>query len=529
MSNCVRRRIRSLFMMATLGLALGVSVLQAESARTIEDFVNQRTKWASLEGATLRLEGRYSIFSKSQLRFVKCELEFVLAREFLSPAGDSRTIEVTGRIEKRENKLLFVVSEMQVQPSDVDRLKSLRSKVGANKADEYYKVAAWGESRAAFYEDPQLLAEAHEAFRLGVQTEYRIATKVTPELLRGLKSKLATRDLAVPMQQEYEHEALWLEFDTFRKTDKGGDSELATRLLALPGAKVPLLAEELPWSEHYLAKPLLTYKEADDPLRQKCHRAFYMEVMRNRIQRQLLPDGSNGYDIADRLEKQVPEFASQGEIYRSQEQAYHLGRVTLMTRKELTELQAIFEVRGLPAYLTEIKQKWIAGREQQMDTKSVAAWIELGDDFANLLMSRNEAIRCYVKAYELSPQTEAIATWLTDQGLALHNGRWIPKNDVPRMPVSPLEIAVQQGQVREKMTAAQVRAALGVEPTSKTKVATGQHIQEWWLFEEHGLSIQFIRRRRPEEAIVSRVINLNAGPQKPKPFERPRPSGTEAF
>ncbi len=513
-------------------LVSGAASAWAESVKSIEEFVKQKSKWSTLEGTTLRLEGRYSIFSKPQIIFANCPLEFVMGRDFSRPVGDSRTIEVTGHIDKRENKLLFVVSDVQAQPSDIERMRSLRTKAGGSKAEDFYKAAAWGESRATYYKDDALRTESHEVFRQGVQAEYRVASSLTPALLRGFIAKLASRGIDPPLQQELEHEALWLEYKAILKADKIGrdsDSELVTKLAALPGADQALAPEDQEWMKTYLASPLLEFKDADEALRLKVHRAFFVEVMRNRILRQLSPDGKNGYDIAARLETEVPEFAKSTDALRSQERDYYLGRVAAMTRKEVTELVTKSETRGSPEYPVEIKQRWLAAREKQIDMKSMSAWIELGDDYQNLGTRKDDAVRCYIKAYEISPQTSAISEWLQASGLALHNSRWVPQGDVPKAPDDPLAMAVQQGQVREKMTAQQVRAALGVEPTSKTKVATGQHLQEFWLFEDHGLSIQFTRQRRKEEALVTRVINLSAGPAKPKPFERPRPSGTEGF
>ena len=66
-------------------------LVQAETIQTVEEFIAQKSKWASLEGATLQVEGRYSIFSTSQLRMEKCELEFVLARAFPNPASSRST------------------------------------------------------------------------------------------------------------------------------------------------------------------------------------------------------------------------------------------------------------------------------------------------------------------------------------------------------------------------------------------------------------------------------------------------------
>ncbi len=120
-----------------------------------------------------------------------CDLELCVAGAFQKPAGSSKTILIAGRLEKREEdgraaKLVFVVSDLQFQPSDSDRYKALRAKVSSNKPDEWYKLADWGAARAKFYRDEDLKREATLAFKSGVQAEHRALNPMTAASLRKL-------------------------------------------------------------------------------------------------------------------------------------------------------------------------------------------------------------------------------------------------------------------------------------------------------------------------------------------------------
>lgn len=493
-------------------LVISGSMAQAETTLSVEEFIGLRSKWPSLAGTTHQIEGRYSFFSTSQLRMENCDLEFVLARAFQKPAGSSKTILIAGRLEKRDEdgraaKLVFVVSDLQVQPSDSDHFRNLRAKVSSNKPDEWYKLADWGAARAKFYRDEDLKREAMLAFKSGVQAERRALNPETAVALRKLADKLATWNADPDLQLQYRHQALWLEFNASRRENKGNDGEVLTLIAKqLEGATTPLTEADQELRDRYLAQPEIVFNEADAETRPKCARAFYALVMHTRISRDASPDGKNGYAIATRIEKELPEYASEIPVYQQKERDYHVSRVGTMTRKELNELITRFEPLAIPEFATDLKKRWLLAREENLEPGNVTGLVELGDEYLQLVNDQESAIRIYKKAYAKSPTTQLISDKLTELELVLHKGDWIPKGDIPPPPADPLAAAIRDGEVKEGMNAEQVRSALGIEPTRRTRVVTSGNVQEWWLYEDHGLSIQFTRRRRAESAMVTKVM-----------------------
>ena len=173
-----------------------------------------------------------------------------------------------------------------------------------------------------------------------------------------------------------------------------------------------------------------------------------------------------------------------------------------------------------------LRQRWLLEKEKQIDPSSARDLVDLGDDYLIIQQDRDSAIRFYKKAYAISPGTQAIADWLQEQGLTLHNSEWLAKGEVPEALDDPLAAAVRAGTVREKMTEEQVRSALGGEPTRKTRIATSGHLQEWWLFEEHGISVEFSRRRGSDAALVTHVTSLKSKLRATKPEpEKPVKAG----
>lgn len=513
-----------------LWLALSfVNIAHAEAPQSIEEFNTLEPKWPLMENATFTLEGRYSIFSPTRLRMDKCKLDFVFAGNFANPAGESKVIQIRGHLERRDGNQIFVVKELLPQPSDVSSFRTRRGKLPSNQPEEWYKLANWGVHRAEYYRDDELKKEAVAAFTQGVTAEHRNLNPARADDLRRLASKLTSWNADPRLQLEYHHEACRMDYNTALKNQDNGDlavlAEIRNRLL---GADQPLTPADEPLRAKYEAAPLAEFKEANDETRKKFARILYIDILKHRILKEATPDGKNGFSIANRIETQLPEFSSLGPEYRQKELDYHLARVGSLTRKEMVALMAQLEPLNQPKYLAELKQKWMTETEKQIDPTSVFRWVELGDNYVEFLNDIPAAIRCYKQAYKLSPDTQVISDWLTEQGLHLHKGEWYAKGEIPAEPDDPLTAAMRAGVVQPGMSEDQVKSALGVEPTRRTRIATSGHVQEWWLFEDHGISVQFTRRRRPEAALVTRVMRLGAKSSSTK-VEPVKPIGTEGF
>ena len=296
----------------------------------------------------------------------------------------------------------------------------------------------------------------------------------------------------------------------------------------LPGTNTPLTPADSNLRERYLANPIAVFSEVDADSRKKCARTFYVTVMRARILRDAADNGMNGYAIAARIETELPEYQAEAPQYREKERKYHLARVGSMTRKELNEVLKKFEApdsADAADFIKELKKNWLLAREKQADPRNISQLIELSDNYIQLAEDKESAIRILKQAYETSPGTQLLSDLLTEYGLALHKGVWMPKKDVPAMPADPIGAAIREGEVKVGMNIEQVRSSLGIEPSRKTRVVTSSSVQEWWLFEDHGLSIQFTRRRRNEPAVVSRVTTIRTAAPVPVPQKKPVDQG----
>jgi len=505
------------------------SIAHAETPKSIEEFNTLEPKWPLMENASFTLEGRYSIFSPTRLRMEKCKLDFVFAGNFANPAGESKVIQIRGHLERRDGNQIFVVKELLPQPSDVSTFRTRRSKLPSNQPEEWYNLAKWGAHRAEYYRDDELKKEAVAAFIQGVVAEHRNLNPVRADDLRQLASKLASWNADPRLQLEYHHEACRMDYNTALKNQDHGDLAVLAEIRSrLPGANEPLTPADEPLRAAYEAAPLVAFKEGNDDTRKKYARILYVHILKNRILKEAAPDGKNGFSIAKRIETQLPEFSSLGPEYREKELAYHLARVGSLTRKEMVTLITQLEPLNQPKYIEELKRRWMTETENQIDPTSTIRWVELGDNYVEFLDDIPAAIRCYKRAYKLSPDTQVISDWLADRGLHLHHGEWYAKGEIPAEPDDPLTAAIRAGVVQAGMNEDQVKSALGVEPTRRTRIATSGHVQEWWVFEDQGLSVQFTRRRRPEPALVTRVMRIGTKSSSTK-IEPVKPIGAEGF
>jgi hypothetical protein len=74
----------------------------------------------------------------------------------------STVLEVTGTLEKENNRFVFRVRTVTSRSSDIDTLRSKRFNIHSDNADDWYRVSEWAKKRGAFYGDEELLKQARD-------------------------------------------------------------------------------------------------------------------------------------------------------------------------------------------------------------------------------------------------------------------------------------------------------------------------------------------------------------------------------
>ena len=114
----------------------------------------------------------------------------------------------------------------------------------------------------------------------------------------------------------------------------------------LPGAEADLVVvdEELrkEWSENSIG----LYDESDATTRRMMHRFLYLELMLNAVDEMADSTGKNGLEVADFIEKLIPEYASRAGDYRNRYRQWRLSRVTEFSREQMLALREEFQQLG---------------------------------------------------------------------------------------------------------------------------------------------------------------------------------------
>ena len=441
--------------------------------------------------------------------------------------ADDRTarVEVTGRLASGAGGLFLEATAVRVVPRD-DAVFTDR-KVRLDKSDPaaWEELAAWAEARAAFYDDPPLAARAAAARRAAFDLRWDAAGEadsLPPDAPAGVppavRARLELLDSAgeafdADLRRTRTHELLREWWDAVRDDRDAPLAPLAGAVRErLPGADrpavgAPAVSETL---AAYDRNPVDAYRAAPAEARRALHRAFFVAVERERIERAAAPDGRDGFAVAARLTDRLPELADLAAGYRARELAWRRARVETATRAEAIELANLFAAAGDEHAAGEVRRRWLAAREKSLRSDGVSGLIRAAEESRAVLpdpaAGAAEAARLLREAYAAAPPgTDAeanVAARLTALGLVRVGERWLAP-DAADAAVDPTERAVRAGRVVVGMSGAQVRRALG-EPPLKTTAATAAGIAEVWVYARPaaafapgggGLAVHLLRSR----------------------------------
>ncbi len=490
------------------------SVAAAEKVMSIEGLVAIKSDWNDSVGAEFRLDGRYSsLTGRHALRFEKCDLQFRSVNELPRLTGDNRNVEVVGKIAKDKDQLYFAISRLKKLPTELESFRRRRSKISGTKPEPWYALGQWARERSLFYGDKELAAIADTAFLDGINVERKNITTWNSATLKSLVTKAASLQLPESMRQVFTHEAYQQAARAIRKRDDGEELEKFVEQMAtdLPGSADVSKAAVTKLRDKYLAEPLAVYTAANSEQRRALHRIFRNDIVLATVVSQVKSDGSNGFDIADSIEKQVPERTDLTAAYRDRAIKFRTDNLAASTRQDILELRAILQQRKQTQQATDVVRRWLALRDEslQRDDRDVPGeLIRLSEEYITLLRDQPAAAALLMRAYKQSPQPQ-IAAKLKGLGYKQQSDRWLNNAEIKSAPESDIERAMRQGRVTLGMTAKQVRGSQGF-PNRVVRIATNGKINTIWIYEQgtgSRMVIHFIRaiqRDDPKVVAISR-------------------------
>ncbi len=501
----------------TLLLLLVPSAAQAAGAQSMESFLELKPKWSDLVGSSFRIEGHYAFLVRDSLKMKNCDLPFKSSQPIKLP-GASRVVEVSGRLAKDMNtgKLYFEVDQVKQLPTDLQTLADRERAISRGTAKQWYELAEWARSRGKFYSDEELIERAQIANHKGLKLERAELKELTPAALRALTARIPELGLGDSLRLDWLHESYCLEWEALQKSARPIDLtadeldltkdplfQLLERLdKDLPGAKtasgevLPLLVNE------YRRNAALTYHNASEAKRRTLDRLFHAEIAMAAIARVTKPDGSNGGEVANRIDELIPEQHAQAEKHRDAELAFLVKTAATLTRNQLGDLVQRCKDRKQESLGSEAITRWLTRREQSLRKDGVTGLIQLSDERLALLQDRPGAGALLLEALQVAPKNEDVIERLKKLGYQEVNGQWVapqanPAALNPTAPNVPLPVAnetelerfIRLGVPKIGMTPAQLLKCLG-SPQSLTRVASSGRVTETWTYRD-GATVRY--------------------------------------
>ncbi|MGE5192113.1 MAG: hypothetical protein ACM3U2_06380 [Deltaproteobacteria bacterium] len=500
-----------------VALLLGGLAQARGEALSVMQFNDKLKQWKSEQKEppplTYTVEGRVTLYSEWGVRLKNCKVPFQSKAEIPKPARKSSNIELTGKVhyDKRSEEFTFEVLLVREVSSDVERYHEMRRKLRQQPAEKCYELGQWAKTRGEFYDDHELLALSDKALRQGFELEREELAKDNPEGLLKLVDKAQRLQLPSPVRGEVAHEAFHLLCARSDKLSIPALQELARRMTSyLPGCEEPLTFLPTDLMKQYKDRPLETYAAADAGTRRKIHRLLYSDLILRTITPTLAADGSNGFEIAAQIDRQVPEQHRLAETFRNRALAAQAADVEKLTRSQVLELADRYRGRQQNKEADHLLETWLTFKLRALDADDTEGLLELTDDYRRLLRQHDFANRLLIDAWKRNPKAADIVERLEKEGYHLDGTNWLTAAEFNSRPEGKLERAIREGRVEPGMTVSHVRRSLG-EPASQARAATAGQVTEVWRYELSGstqLVVRFVKRAGQAEITVADVAQL---------------------
>jgi hypothetical protein len=509
-------------MAATAVLLSTHAVLQAADAVSIAGLMAAKKKgeWTAYaqSGASMKIEGRYSTFSTSLLRFLKCDdLNFVWYAEDepfpINPSSlHSRNLEVLGHFEMRGGKPAFVVRRLRPLPSDEDALRDRREALADAAPEQWYALGDWAASRGAFYADQPLIQQSHELYVEGLKREQKLLPEDALDRRLALAKKYTRYGVPDEERLQFIEESLALRWLSL----KGGHpsaadlDELCNRIdQNLQGCKAPLTAEDDGLRRRAARDLIGVYRTASATERLRINRALWIDVRTAYWNAWAREHNRDPMQLADRIDREIPELHGQAESLRNGVLEQRLKDVVHLSRDDLLDLAEQFQRRGQPERAREAKRAWVKAKEERLaKTGNPSDLMQAAHEYRALLEDNESAARLLIEASKIAPESKDVAEQLEGLHYKRVNGKWLTAAEVAALPPDPLQKAAEAGRFTG-MTREQILKAVGSPPDSRTRVISAGKLSEVWIYDQNSksrLAIHFVGSADGHDVTAVRVV-----------------------
>ena len=461
----------------------------------------------------IHVEGRLGSFGNGQLRLLRCEAKFTIEPSRLRSLLPKSTVILKGRFKKEAGKVEFAVDDLKVVSSFTDQFDSRALKLKRGSPDEWKELGDWAADLSHFYDDPDLLKKSMTAYAKAIDAEYDALKATDAEGRFNLAKKVEEFKLPSRRKMELIHEGLRIRWQGIQSKEPPDLAawELFSESLAeyLDGTNEPLVKVPRDLKESYDQEPISTYRKASDESRLQLHRLFFVSVVRKRLMQGVSADGRDGDQIAEKIERLIPEEATLAEQQRGLRLAYRVAHLSTETRADVENLAARLRERGQDDVARQALLQWIKSHELRLKGDGVIGLLRLADEYLSLLNNEAVAVEYLSDAYRIDPTFEEVKTKFASLGYQWQKSRWIKGNSSNSNSANPTPQAPTG--ISKGMASAELRKLLG-EPGSLSRAITSRGITEVWSFGPAGgsrLVVRLEQKGRDTEPKVTAVFNTN--------------------
>ena len=234
---------------------------------------------------------------------------------------DRQRIDITGKFAVNGQRMTFIVSELTIRETDLERLAKRTEALPKDQPDGLLELAEEYAEIASFYSDDSL-SSAIEDIRLNaVRMLRKMASGDAPRLAQVV-GIAKSQKINGSFLQAIGYEILLTEWKA--RTEQ---SDLLKSIQQLNGWNKPEMEVPDRLQQGFPKEAVTLYNEGAGRDREILHRLLYRAVRAEQVQAMLMPDGSNGLQLAALMRDELPEEVASAARFEQREVEYRLGRV----------------------------------------------------------------------------------------------------------------------------------------------------------------------------------------------------------
>ena len=443
----------------------------------------------------------------------------------------------TGRVIKIGNFYQFMVTTMELLPSEREELAQKVAELSPTNAQKRLELASWAESLATRYKDASLKQSVSqlrsEAYRiLGTQEDQPGTPPGSSAIEAAREAKKAGSDPVIIHGLAH----LGLR-KSFAKLEDQTGLEILSKEVAelLPDSTRRQLGELKPETiDSYRKDPLKIYLEASSADRRLLDRLLMVETLEKGLMVAVVNHPDKIESFMKTAQNAIPEKPELANSIRDRGLLKLVETSDKLRRDDLIKL--VNQVRdkfGQAELARKLARKWLDSRQAtQLAEGDTEGRFSLSQDYLALLGDKRSAAALLRECLTLDPDMKKAADLLAELGWKKDGDRWIdpdessssspvasagtapkPGEETPRLPggriTEPPPASSGDPQSLVGLTQAQITSKFGM-PEHKSRMLTQGQLHEQWYFDTPGgrQVVQFVKKSVRSEPTVKAIYQL---------------------